>query len=617
MIPILVSKEYDIYPLYDSNNKAVFDSENFPIYVRKANPTVPTTNGLGRLIDAETCIVTQELNGQFELEMQYPMDGELFDKISVNDLIMAKPDKTSTIQPFRIYRISKPLDGTVTIYARHLAYDLMGIVVKPFSVSGIQNAVRGIKTNSMVHNPFNIVATSRSSFTDFVVTRPTSAWALLGEGEGSLLETYGGEYTFDGYTIRFDEQRGSDNGVSVRYGVNMTEFEQDEDYSNFYTGVVGYWEQNGESVTGNVINATGEFDHVRILPVDFSQYYDEAPTKADIDELSDVYIKSNKLWEPNINWTVNFVPLDDTEEYKDIAPLEHVSLGDTVGVKYSRIGVSVKARAIGIKWDVLDNKYESVSLGEFKRTLVNRMASTTKMMEYVNTLPDNDKVRDLAAEVSGVLTKRILGAEGGSARFLDENNDGELDTLYIANNKNPEMATKVWRFNYEGWAASDNGYNGPFKMGATLEDGILADFITAAHLVAGSIQSADGVTFTLNLDTGELVTNRITANGGVIGGCSIENGILNIDNAHISSINADLITAGTINTARLSSSAQESLGYVNEGTKTSPNQNAIADNFAAKMLNNTSANMKFHGNTLGLISISFNNHTYRVIGVEV
>jgi hypothetical protein len=85
--------------------------------------------------------------------------------------------------------------------------------------------------------------------------------------------------------------------------------------------------------------------------------------------------------------------------------------------------------------------------------------------------------------------------------MLDTNGDGKPDTLYIADNEDPDKAVKVWRWNYEGWAASSTGFNGPFKMAATLDGGFLAEFITAANLITGTIQSRDG-SFFMDLDNG-------------------------------------------------------------------------------------------------------------------
>jgi hypothetical protein len=114
------------------------------------------------------------------------------------------------------------------------------------------------------------------------------------------------------------------------------------------------------------------------------------------------------------------------------------------------------------------------------------------------------EVENIAAKITAALTKALFGLDGGVIRFLDTNEDGVLYTLYIADDPNPLTAVKVWRFNYQGFAASKNGYDGPFEFGATLDDGLLANFVTATKLVAGTIQSADGTTFYLNLDEGIL-----------------------------------------------------------------------------------------------------------------
>ena len=89
------------------------------------------------------------------------------------------------------------------------------------------------------------------------------------------------------------------------------------------------------------------------------------------------------------------------------------------------------------------------------------------------------------------LTAAILGANGGSVLLLDTNNDGEPDTLYIADDPDPAEAQNVWRFNYAGWAASQNGYNGPFVLGATFEDGgtLYANVLRVLNINADNITS--------------------------------------------------------------------------------------------------------------------------------
>lgn len=541
MKPFLISNTFDLLRLKDSENKPVFDSNNLAIYVQNASPSVPTNNGLGVLEEATYCRAHHVLNGEDEIELRYPVDGQLFNMIQLRALIVAKVDRTRGNQPYRIYRITKPINGIVTIYARHLVYDLSGIVVEPFSVTTISDAMAGIKSHAMTNNPFTFT-TTRTTAANFKVAVPTSAWSLMGGQQGSLLDVYGGEYTFDGYTVTLENSVGQNNGVSVRYGVNMTDFEQDANIENCYTGVVAYWSsiETGEVVYSPVVSASGTYGYTKILSVDMSDRWETKPTDGQLKSAASSYITNNQIGVPKVSWTINFVPLDTTEEYKNVAILERVSLGDTVGVKFEKLGVDATARVREIKWDVLLDRYVSVSLGSIKNNLANTIAKQT---EEIKKIPTTKQVQDLATRISKTLTNAILGADGGSVRLLDTNNDGEPDTLYIADNPDPAQAVKVWRFNYQGWGASSNGYNGPFTLGATLDNGLLANFVTAANLVAGTIRSADGTTFNLDLDNGTLSIGGYASKAELAssGGTTINGG-----NITTGTINANLITTGTL-----------------------------------------------------------------------
>ena len=105
-----------------------------------ADSTTWTTEGLGVLGDAISCVVTEERNGAYELRMVYPLGGSHFDDIAVRSIILAKPNPFGGAQPFRVYSITKPLNGRCTIRAAHLSYDLSGIPVTPFTASAASAA---------------------------------------------------------------------------------------------------------------------------------------------------------------------------------------------------------------------------------------------------------------------------------------------------------------------------------------------------------------------------------------------------------------------------------------------------------------------------------------------
>lgn len=470
----------------------------------KSTATSFSDNGQGILSDAVSGVVSQELNGSYELKIEYPVFGVHAGEIENRCIITAKPDRMADEQPFRVYRITKPMDGIFSIYARHIAYDMGGIVVNPFSADSLGLALQGLVGNASTTCPFEFW-TDKSIATGFSVTVPKSIWMLLGGTDGSILDVYRGEWEFNGYTAKLWNRRGVDRGVNIRYGKNMTGYEQDLDASGIYTGVYPFWSQNDIVVVlpEKIVPVDGSFDFSRILSLDLTESFDTQPTAAQLRSRAQSYITANELGAPDISWKVEFIQLELSTEYQDRAVLERIGLGDSVSVEFEKYGTSATARAVAVEYDVLLDRYKTITLGKVKANMADTIAAQEKEIESKPSV-------SLVERIAESLADSILNAVGGAVRILDTNGDGYADELYIADNIDPAKAVKVWRFNYNGWAASVNGYNGPFSMGATLEDGLLAEFVTAAHLVAGTISSADGQSFYLNLDENVLRMAAVT-----------------------------------------------------------------------------------------------------------
>lgn len=483
--------------------------------------TAFTTNGIGILSDAISCTVKAELNGQYELNLQYPLTGIHVDGIKMRNVIMAPVDPVSDPQPFRIYKIYKPMNNIITVNARHVAYDLAGIVVAPFTAMGAALAMEGLSDNAVTECPFSF-STDKTTQAGFTVKAPTAIWSLLGGVTGSVLDVFGGEYEFDRWNVKLLNRRGMDRGVSIRYGKNLTSLEQDENCANCYTGVMPFWvdRQTGAVITlpNSIVAADGNFGYTKIMPLDMSSEFETAPTDDQLTEAAQNYMKANRIGEPIVGWKVEFVPLEQTEEYKNKALLERILLGDTVSTEFPEMEVSVSARAVITEYNVLLDRYNYVYLGSVRSNIADAIVDQNK---EIAARPNKSEMQ-VAIEL---LTNSILGAVGGSVRLLDTNGDGGPDTLYIADNPDPALAVKVWRFNYEGWGASENGYNGPFVMGATLTEGFLADFIKSGTLdtrllKTGVITSADG-TVKIDLSNNEISVvgtegNQISVSAGNI-----------------------------------------------------------------------------------------------------
>lgn len=437
------------------------------------------TQGLGVLTDAISCTVTEERNGTFELTMQYPDTGVHFAEITDRCIIYAIPSPYRAPQPFRIYRITRPMDGIIMVYAQHITYDLSGVPLNPFTAINAPDALSKLRLNAAVDSPFNFW-TDKSTVASFAVSTPSSTRSVLGGSSGSILDVYGGEYEWDGFTVRLYGHRGYDNGVVISYGKNLTDIEQDRNISNVATGIYPYWTNaEGALVTCDpkIVNAPGTYDFTRVVPMDFSNDFEGQPTPAQLQARAEKYVEDNKIGIPKTSITASFVQLEQFPEYEDLALLEKCDLCDTVTIRYPQLGVEAKAEIVKIETDVLLERYNSVEIGDVRTNIADTIVG---QQQEIKQKPSETYLREAVL----ALTETILGASGGAVRLLDTNSDGMPDTLYIADDPDPTKARKVWRFNHEGWGASKNGYNGPFSYGATLENGMVADFITAGTLNA-------------------------------------------------------------------------------------------------------------------------------------
>lgn len=468
-----------------------------------SNETNFTTNGLGALCDAISCRVSEERNGVYELEMVYPISGRGFSDISDRSVIKAIPSPYRKPQLFRVYRHTKPLSGSVTFYARHISYDLSGIPVRPFTAGTASEAITGVPSASVINNPFEFW-TDKQTAASYDYKAPANARSVLGGVSGSILDVYGGEYEFDNFTVKLYANRGRDNGVTIRYGKNLTDLEQERNISNVYTGVYPYWVDNeGLSLVTcepEIVKAEGKFGFEKILIVDFSSDFQEAPTPEQLKERAERYIRDNKIGVPSVSITTNFVALDQTVEYAGLRLLEKCDLCDTVTVQFEKLGVNVKAKIIKIVTDVLREKYESVEIGDAKANFTDTVTQTEVELQ------NKPSKSDLETAVSGA-TQLITGQKGGTIH-IRRTADGKPYELVITDTDSITTAINVWRWNVSGLGFSSNGYIGPYTTAITQDGKISADFILAGSLNAeiiraGIIRSADGASF-WNLDTGEV-----------------------------------------------------------------------------------------------------------------
>ena len=464
------------------------------------------TNGIGSLSDAISCEVTEERNGEFELEMEYSVNGKRYSDISLRKIITAKPNPYDEPQPFRIYSITKPINGVITINAEHISYDLSGCIVSPFTASSAALAFEKMKANSVTSCPFEFW-TDKTVTADMVVSKPVSIRSLLGGSEGSMLDIYGkGEYEFDNFTVKLHLNRGANRGVSIRYGKNLTDLKQEEKCSSVYTGVYPYWysEQQGLcTIKEKIVSVEGTYDFERIYALDLSDKWQEAPTEEQLRTAAKQYITANDIGVPKVSLKVSFVQLAQSKEYETIALLEQIHLCDTVNVEFPKLNVSSTSKCISIKYDAITNKYIELELGDSKTNLASTIVSQDKVISETPSKSFLEKAIDNA-------TQLITGGLGGYVIIQSSSGGKQPDEILIMNTDDIKTATNVWRWNKNGLGYSSNGYNGPYATAITADGKIVADFILAGEFDGALIKAGSIAAEMLSVEYKTSVTTAIS-----------------------------------------------------------------------------------------------------------
>ena len=392
-----------------------------------AGETQFKNNGLGRLSEATKCLVTEERNGQYELEMQYPITGRHYKEIVEERIIAAKHDDTDDVQPFRIYKITRPMNGIVTVSARHISYQLSKVAVMPFAADTCAEALAGMIANSVGDCPFTIW-TDKLLEAHFHVDVPSSFRSLLGGVSGSILDIYGpGEYEWDKFVVKFHAHRGSDQNVYIRYGKNMTDVKKTTDTSNIWTGILPYWAGTDEAeqavlvtLPEKVIYSDFVDDYVyrMVVPVDLSFAFQEQPTEEQLRTRARAYVRANAADGIPASIDVSFVALWQTEEYKNWAPLQKLKLCDTVTVYHKGLGIENKAKIVSVTYDVILERYEKMTIGEVKTNLGDSIRQISE--EIKKEVPTNASV----SQAISLATNILSGSMGGNI-MINTNAQGQ------------------------------------------------------------------------------------------------------------------------------------------------------------------------------------------------
>lgn len=462
------------------------------------NETNFDTNGVGLLTDAISCEVEEERNGAFELVLKYPQEGNISEYIKEDCIIKAKPNDVDEDQLFRIYKSGKPIAGNNTWYAEHISYSLNTNPVNKPKITGknAQEAITQLLEDAVIENNFTAwsdITTRNSTEIDDVI----SVRKALGGVEGSILDTWGGEYRFNNFCIELHKSRGSDKGIEIRYGKNMLDANQEKNIADVVTAIFPYayykpdreegQEDDPEEIFVSLPEKTistpnaQKYATVRCVPVDFSdQFEDGVITETMLRKVAAEYVQSG-IDEPKVSIKTSFVNLWQTKEYANIKALEAVGLCDTVTVIIERLGISVKAKITSYKYNVLKERFESVEIGEAKTNLTKEITKNQQesQQQIIKTATRSEILKKQIEKTIIDVTAAITGNSGGHVVLHPAENPQEI---FVMDTDDTATAKNVWRWNLAGLGHSSSGIGGPFTTAITADGQIVADFITAGKL---------------------------------------------------------------------------------------------------------------------------------------
>ena len=446
------------------------------------------------LDDCLECLVTEEENGVFELELTYSIASNNFSDIQNNRVVKAKASDELGEQLFRIYYVSNEINGKIYVKAQHITYDLIDNFVEGVTCtkSTCEQSFQTMLSKCVYEHNFKGYSDIEHTAT-YNLNRVNPLEAILGT-KGSLLDTYGNgaKLKRDNYNIYLNKSRGSNNGVTIAYSKNITGYKREIDETGVITCIYPFAKVQRELGEGDNITTIEEtivlperfvnskyinnYPHAKILAVDYSE--------REVKDIESLRTQANKYFQetskdiPNVNYKVEFVYLHQTTEYEDnnLKELELVGMGDTVTVIDERIGMNVEANVIKTVFNVLTDRYESIELGRFKGSINDIIGdletNVDNALNQVNNMYTNFEVLDdkIVSEVS-----RLEGDVKASTSLWQQEADNITSTVTDLDGKYTQLKQTVDGFDFTGLvtfrdlAGTGTTINGSNIKGGTIE----------------------------------------------------------------------------------------------------------------------------------------------------
>lgn len=343
------------------------------------------TGGLGPA-EPSSCIVTEERNGMYELEMDVPIGSLNYDKIKIGRIILAPhfPELNAYAdyddwEPFEIVEIEHTLAKVMHVRAWHVSYRLSKVSVLPFAVEYITPCSPPVIVSYADIFPathgFTFQTDIYTDIYEYNLDHVTTYRKLFGGEEGSFIDRFGGELEWNRFKVKLLTRRGTDTDVVLKYGQNITGMTRQQTGEEVFMGVAPYWkgDDNGTEVTVTLPEKayydstilSSYYSQTLIIPLDMSRDFESKPTVSELRSAATAWVAEHKYTVMPENIDVSFIHNPENANDK----VQTLKLCDTLTVEYPEMGLTYTAKVTKVVFNVLLNRYDEVSISTTPATL--------------------------------------------------------------------------------------------------------------------------------------------------------------------------------------------------------------------------------------------------------
>lgn len=486
------------------------------------NETAFINNGICRLRDCISCLVTEERNGIYELDFEYPITGANYDLIQLGRIVAVTHDDTGDVQPFDIVSYTKPIDGIVTFHCTHISYrqSYITCTAAKDSIGTINDAYYAFYNHVSPANPFTYDWFDLPTQFGYMAAAdglPHSVRQMLGGMEGSVIDTFGGEFEWDKFRVNLYAARGTVRDFSIRYGVNMLEYEDETDTEGAFSSCVPYWANGEEIVIGNRTTSNGATVTGRgeCVPLDLTDKFETKPTKTQLQNAAKSYMNANNTFLAGQTITVSFVRLQDMGEYSDFQNLMTCRLCDTITVIFPDYKTQGQFKIVKTVWNVLEKRFEEMELGTLSTSLSEALGISQTGADRTSSAFLNLSVDNLLSVGGDIIV-------GGHSGAIGERTGDHTGTWSVTNSSETNVPSAnltpltltpgVWIV-YAQAEFSSNATGRRFIEITTSISGVISRSAVSQNAVSGSSTRLLTTTY-LALTNTQDVTIRVFQNSG-------------------------------------------------------------------------------------------------------